>query len=600
MDNRGFKSLFEEREHNLMTWVAYWRENPHRFVSEYLGIRLHFFQQILFFMMNVSRLFIYIAARSQGKSFLIAIYAIVRCILYPGTIVVIASSTKDQAALIIDQKIRDLYNKYESVRDEIGPISNIKASKEEASVQFLNGSRVITSVAGEGGRGRRANVLVIDEFLKIDDHKTLTQVLRPFAAATRKPLFVERNPEKYSDYVEENIEVLLSSAWYKNHWGWGEFKNAFNLMLDGKNRFVASIPFEVSMLHGIVPDSEIDLYKQEEKNDPFGFMMEYEALFVGENENGIFSLDSIVKNRTLKKAFRPPTDMEYIENKERAKNHRKKLTNMEVQNGEIRIVALDVAMRGTKDTSVFTCLRMVPTKNGEFEKQVVYIESIGGSSKDTDLAIRLKQLYYDFEATYAVLDMNGNGVSVFSRCAEVLYDEVRDLEYPRWHSINDKKANEKYDTSSSLPVLYTIIATDSYNTKAILQLNSSLESGSIKFLISDDEKRDSLTPKDKGEFLKMDAYEQTNYMVPYRQTSSLQNELIALERKMLRGGNIKAVTTGKNTKDRFSSLLYANYQAHEIELEHKKRASIGSMSDYMFETESWNRKSKRDWRERVL
>ena len=599
-EEKKFNSLFEERENNLMTWVAFWRANPHRFVADYLKIRLHLFQQMLFFMMNRSRMFVYIASRSQGKSFLISIYAVVRCILYPGTIVVIASSTKDQAALIIDQKIRDLYNKYSAVRDEIGSPNNIKASKDDASVQFLNGSRIITSVAGEGGRGRRAHVLVVDEFLKLDDHKILTKILRPMAGAPRKPMYVQQNPEKYSDYVEENNEVLLSSAWYKNHWGWGEFKSRFQDMLDGKNYFVTSIPYEVSMLHGIIPDSERDLYASEERSDPFGFMMEYEAMFVGENENGLFSLDSIVKNRTLKKSFRPPTDMEYVENKERPKNHQKKLTNMEVQNGEIRIVALDVAMRGTKDTSVYTCLRMVPKKNGEFEKHVVYIESKGGSSTDTELAIRLKQLYYDFEATYAVLDMNGNGVSVFSRCAEVLYDEVRDIEYPRWHSINDKKANEKYDTSSSLPVLYTVIATDGYNTKAILQLNSSLESGSIKFLISDDDKREALNPKEKGEFLKMSAYEQTSYMLPYRQTSSLQNELIALERKMIRGGNIQVVTTGKNTKDRFSSLLYANYQAHEIELEQKKKASRGSMSEYMFETESWNRKARKNWRDRVL
>ena len=219
-EEKKFNSLFEERENNLMTWVAFWRANPHRFVADYLGIRLHLFQQMLFFMMNRSRMFVYIASRSQGKSFLISIYAVVRCILYPGTIVVIASSTKDQAALIIDQKIRDLYNKYSAVRDEIGSLNNIKASKDDASVHFLNGSRIITSVAGEGGRGRRAHVLVVDEFLKLDDHKILTKILRPMAGAPRKPMYVQQNPEKYSDYVEENNEVLLSSAWYKNHWGW--------------------------------------------------------------------------------------------------------------------------------------------------------------------------------------------------------------------------------------------------------------------------------------------------------------------------------------------------------------------------------------------
>ena len=37
----------------------------------------------------------YIAARGQGKSFLIALYCIVRCILYPGTKIVLASGEKE-------------------------------------------------------------------------------------------------------------------------------------------------------------------------------------------------------------------------------------------------------------------------------------------------------------------------------------------------------------------------------------------------------------------------------------------------------------------------------------------------------------------------
>ena len=74
-----------------MTWVSYWRKNPHRFVEDYLVISLFLYQKILLYMIERVGVFMYIAARGQGKSFLIALYCIIRCILYPNTNIVLAS-----------------------------------------------------------------------------------------------------------------------------------------------------------------------------------------------------------------------------------------------------------------------------------------------------------------------------------------------------------------------------------------------------------------------------------------------------------------------------------------------------------------------------
>ena len=113
-------SYFEKRERNLMKWVGYWRRNPQIFVKDYLGVNLKPYQKLLFYMMNKVDFFMYIAARGQGKSFLIALYCIVRCILYPGTKIVLASGTRSQAANIISQKIVDFYDQSAAVRYEIG------------------------------------------------------------------------------------------------------------------------------------------------------------------------------------------------------------------------------------------------------------------------------------------------------------------------------------------------------------------------------------------------------------------------------------------------------------------------------------------------
>lgn len=59
------KSALDKREENLMRWVGYWRQNPHRFVKDYLGMNLFLFQKMLFYMMNKTSWFMFIAARGR-------------------------------------------------------------------------------------------------------------------------------------------------------------------------------------------------------------------------------------------------------------------------------------------------------------------------------------------------------------------------------------------------------------------------------------------------------------------------------------------------------------------------------------------------------
>lgn len=85
-------------------WTAFYRANPHRFAKDYLGVNLFLYQKLLLWAMNKYNFFMYIAARGQGKSYLIALYCVIRAILYPSTNIVLASGTKGQARLIITEK----------------------------------------------------------------------------------------------------------------------------------------------------------------------------------------------------------------------------------------------------------------------------------------------------------------------------------------------------------------------------------------------------------------------------------------------------------------------------------------------------------------
>ncbi len=99
-------------------------------------------------MMNICTLFSFIACRGLGKSYLTALFCVVRCILYPETKVVLASGNKKQAGMIITEKIREMERKSVVLKAEI---LNISTNNQEIKCEFRNGSVIQATVAGDGG-----------------------------------------------------------------------------------------------------------------------------------------------------------------------------------------------------------------------------------------------------------------------------------------------------------------------------------------------------------------------------------------------------------------------------------------------------------------
>lgn len=190
-------------------WLEFWRKNPHRFAVDCLGFPLFTFQQILLYMMNISDYFVFIACRGLGKSYLTSVFCCVRCILYPGTKVVLASGNKAQAGLIISEKIVELRETYPVLNREI---KEIKTNIDKAEVIFHNGSRIKATTSGDGSRGMRGNILIVDEY-RLVKKENIDSVLKQFLTAPRMCPFMQK--EEYKNYPpESNKELYLSSAWY--------------------------------------------------------------------------------------------------------------------------------------------------------------------------------------------------------------------------------------------------------------------------------------------------------------------------------------------------------------------------------------------------
>ena len=77
---------------HVFRWITFFRRNLHRFAMDYLGVTLHPFQAIALYFLGISQFIAIIACRAASKSFIIAIYACCRCILYPHTQFVLSSA----------------------------------------------------------------------------------------------------------------------------------------------------------------------------------------------------------------------------------------------------------------------------------------------------------------------------------------------------------------------------------------------------------------------------------------------------------------------------------------------------------------------------
>lgn len=154
-------------------------------------VRLEPFQMVIMEMLWKKKFPMLIGTRGLGKSWLIALYSILRCILIPGSRVVIAGAGYRQAKLVF--KYIDTLYKASPIIQECAK-DRPKYGSDQATFEI--GLSTITAIPiGDADkiRGLRATVLLLDEFSSIPE-ETYEVVLAPFAA-------VHANPAKRASFM---------------------------------------------------------------------------------------------------------------------------------------------------------------------------------------------------------------------------------------------------------------------------------------------------------------------------------------------------------------------------------------------------------------
>ena len=165
--------------------------NPEYFgmtVKLLFGIELHPIQIAILQEFWIRPFPMYIASRGWGKSFLLALYAVLKCIFYPGTKIVIVGAAFRQSKIIFEYMeniwrsssiLRSIFN-----GNDDGPRRDV----DRCTIR-LGDSWAVAIPMGDGSkiRGLRAHIIIADEFASIspDIYET---VVSGFAAVSASPI----------------------------------------------------------------------------------------------------------------------------------------------------------------------------------------------------------------------------------------------------------------------------------------------------------------------------------------------------------------------------------------------------------------------------
>ena len=582
-----FKNISEghwlSNKNNLLhfyEWNTFFRRNINRYAEIYYGFNLYPYQHLELYEMNTNSSNVIVGSRAVAKSYVVGIFGCCKASLYPNSRIVIVSATKGQSKLIVTEKIKnELMNQSPNLRREI---LSIKDNQNDTVVNFRNGSTIKVVPATDNARGNRSTCIIYEEFRMIDKF-IIDSVLSPFQIIRPAPYL---KYDEYANLSEEPTDIYISSAWYSSHWMGKLIENTISEVKKGKDQCILGFDYSLTLRHNIKTRNQI--YKDMRKFDPITFAIEYENRMITENTSAYFKYKMFTDNQRLRKPFYPRLALDVL-------NKKKNPHTTPKQDGEIRIISCDMAFVENKnnDNSIFSCIRLIPEsitytsqsiegsekeiKQG-YRRMVCYLEAIQGGDT-TKQAIRIKQLFEDFDADYCVLDMRNGGISVYDLLAKVMYDEERDKEYKPWVCFNDEKIANRIKSAGAMPVLFSIVASQKLNSDIAQEFRLSLIENKIDFLVAYNDAVENILPKISDYTENFDLETQLFYEAPFLDTQELISESVQLVYEKKPQTDIIVISEqGANRKDRYTSVSYGNYFASLLEHD-----LLSDNSDYDFD-----------------
>lgn len=562
--------LSEERIEAVMPvirqYAAFWREYPDMFVDfmvrgsrqeEKEGeFRFFFYQRV--FLRSVMR-FQYVYAvfpRAYSKSFLSVMALMIRCVLYPGVHLFVTSGGKEQGASILHDKVQEICSLIPSFKKEIDwGRGKTQEGKDRVRYVFKNGSILDNLAARESTRGQRRHGGLMEECVGIDD-TILREVIIPVMAIPRRA----KDGTVHEDEAVNKSQIYITTAGYRGTYPYDRLIGLLVRMITQPDRcMVLGGTWRTPVAVGLQSKTFITDQKNEGTYNEASFDREYESKWSGTVENAFFNGEIFDRNRILKQ---PEYEASGRSNK-----------------ASYYILSCDVGRKGCE--SVVCVFKVTPQPQGAAIKTLVNMYTMEDTHME-DQAIKLKKLFYKYNARRLVIDANGLGIGLLDYMIKPQIDPDTNDVYPDFGIYNDEEGYyKKYRTvNCEYDAIYQLKANAPINTEAHTIAQTQLSSGKVKFLIDERVAKIKLLGTKIGQNMKPE--ERSEYLKPFTLTSILKDEMLNL-REENEGINIILKQANKGIrKDKFSAFEYGLYYIKQEEDSKKKRNKKFNAKEWMF------------------
>ena len=561
--NRKKIGLSEERIKAIIPaarqYISFWREYPDLFVDFMKGpdntFNLFFYQRV-FMRAAMRHKYVYaVFPRAYSKSFLAVMILMIRCILYPRCKLFVTSGGKEQAAGIMKEKVKEICTLIPAFEKEIdwGRGKSMEG-KDYCKYVFKNGSYFDNIAARESSRGKRRHGGLIEECVGVDG-TILSEVIIPTMNISRMCMDGTTQP----DETLNKSQIYVTTAGWKNTY---PYEKLIQLLVwqivQPEKSFIMGGTYRIPILMKLLDKNFIKDLKMDGTFNESSFEREYESKWSGSVEDAFFNSEVFDRNRILNQP-------EYEASGRSSKS-------------AYYVLSADVGRKGC-DT-VVCVFKVTPQPQGTAIKTLVNIYTFTDEHFE-DQAIKLKKLFYKYNAQRLVIDANGLGIGLVDYMIKSQVDPDTADTFPDFGVYNDDELYyKKYRTNvTEQDALYLVKANAPINTEAHTIARSNLSSGKVKFLIDERVAKQKLLNTKIGQNMKPE--ERAEYLKPFTLTSILKEEMLNL-REENEGVNIILKQANRGIrKDKFSAFEYGLYYIKQEEDSKKKRKKF-NVKDFMF------------------
>jgi hypothetical protein len=534
-----------------------------------------------------------IASRGFGKSFMLALYAVLRALILPKRKVVVVGAAFRQSKVLFEY-METIWRNAPMLRDICDADSGPRRDTDRCTLR-LNESTITCLPLGDGQkiRGQRANDIIADEFASIP-REIFENVVAGFAAVSADPISNVKKlaskkkaqelgliiEEEKSEQKRDNQIILSGTAYYDfNHFAtyWKKWKSIIHSQgqLNKLREIFGEDPPEnfdwtqysiIRMPYELLPKGfmDADQVARSKATVHAGiYQMEYGACFTRDSqgffkrsliESCVVSDDNSIKDSNgeiikFEAKLIGDTSKKYIFGVDPAS---------EVDN--FSIVVLEINPDHRKIVHCWTT-----TRNDHKEKVKK------GYVSETDFyaycARKIRDLMKLFPCIHIAMDAQGGGVAIMESLHDL--DKIKDGELPIWPVIDDEKPKDT-DGERGLHILEMCqFAKYEWLAEANHGMRKDFEDKVLLFPFFDTLSLDISAHEDGLKNRMFDTLEEC-----VMEIEELKDELSMIQMTQTNSGRDRwdtpevVVGTGKKSKmrkDRYSALLMSNMAARTLQ-----------------------------------